>query len=248
MNECTTKVCKTCQVEKPTSEFYKHPKGIHGVEGHCRTCKLKKYKDETKELRQKREVERNKKLLRDGHKTCMSCQILKTADCFNKRSCSADGLAYYCKDCVAKKKAEQTYKDRANENKRMARKERPNEFHKRDRERYLRSRERIVAQAKKYREKNPERVKANKRRYRVNKYAAPGDFSAADVRGKYELQGGVCYYCKTPLGKSWHLDHKIPLSKGGSNWPSNLCCACPNCNLRKNARPFWDFLAQTKTN
>lgn len=47
----------------------------------------------------------------------------------------------------------------------------------------------------------------------------------------------TCYYCerRTP-GKTAHIDHVIPVANGGLHVASNLCCACPSCNLMKQAR------------
>ena len=51
------------------------------------------------------------------------------------------------------------------------------------------------------------------------------------VRSSLETQ---CFYCGTPLfGKIIHLDHIVPLSRGGKHAVSNLCASCPSCNLRK---------------
>jgi len=48
---------------------------------------------------------------------------------------------------------------------------------------------------------------------------------------------GRCYLCgqKIPFGKR-HVDHIIPLSKGGAHRPSNLAVACKECNRRKAAK------------
>lgn len=53
---------------------------------------------------------------------------------------------------------------------------------------------------------------------------------------KYRQQRGKCYWCKAPLGDVYHVDHVIPLSRGGTNDLSNLVLACPPCNLSKNDR------------
>lgn len=42
-----------------------------------------------------------------------------------------------------------------------------------------------------------------------------------------------CYYCDEDIRERHHVDHQIPLVKGGSNEYSNLVLACPPCNMRK---------------
>lgn len=44
----------------------------------------------------------------------------------------------------------------------------------------------------------------------------------------------VCYWCDQPFGiNSLHIDHIVPVSKGGKHEASNVCQSCPECNLRK---------------
>lgn len=76
---------------------------------------------------------------------------------------------------------------------------------------------------------------------------AQGSHTTAGVLAKLELQGGRCYYCPADLSVTgYHVDHKIPLARGGSNWPANICCACPGCNCRKRDTPFKQFLARAR--
>ena len=46
-----------------------------------------------------------------------------------------------------------------------------------------------------------------------------------------------CYLCGDliPLGER-HVDHIVPVSKGGSSRPSNLAVTCAKCNLEKSAK------------
>lgn len=47
----------------------------------------------------------------------------------------------------------------------------------------------------------------------------------------------ACYYCKKlTRGKSAHIDHVVPLSRGGAHSPTNLCASCPPCNREKHAK------------
>ena len=82
---------------------------------------------------------------------------------------------------------------------------------------------------------------ARGRNRRARKRAAPGTHTAADVAAQYERQHGRCYWCKEKVGEAYHVDHVVPLSKGGGNGPENLVIACPACNLKKNARHPMDF-------
>lgn len=38
------------------------------------------------------------------------------------------------------------------------------------------------------------------------------------------------------------LDHMIPVSRGGANWPSNLVPCCAHCNYLKGNRTYFEFL------
>ena len=44
----------------------------------------------------------------------------------------------------------------------------------------------------------------------------------------------TCAYCGSRPGSDLlHVDHLVPVSKGGSDNIENLCCACETCNSRK---------------
>ena len=83
------------------------------------------------------------------------------------------------------------------------------------------------------------RVQSHNHRARVA--SAPGTHTAADVAAQYERQRGRCYWCSTKVGEAYHVDHVIPLSKGGGNGPENLVIACPACNQKKHAKHPMDF-------
>jgi hypothetical protein len=51
--------------------------------------------------------------------------------------------------------------------------------------------------------------------------------------------GQRCEYCRmhqSLQGASFHIEHIIPRSGGGSDNPDNLALACPSCNLHKSDR------------
>ena len=72
------------------------------------------------------------------------------------------------------------------------------------------------------------------------------DRTFGDMRSR---QGNRCYWCCVSLkGIPTEVDHVIPLSAGGSNWPENLCLACRPCNRLKNQRMPLDFVLRLITN
>jgi hypothetical protein len=63
---------------------------------------------------------------------------------------------------------------------------------------------------------------------------------AAEVGRRLEARaGGRCEYCRMHQalqGATFHLEHIVPRSRGGSSEPANLAWSCPGCNLRKSDR------------
>lgn len=61
------------------------------------------------------------------------------------------------------------------------------------------------------------------------------------VRATESIQ---CSYCPAVVhGKDAHIDHVIPLSRGGKHLLSNLCVSCQPCNNRKYNKLPHEFLA-----
>ncbi|ANP74531.1 HNH endonuclease [Cryobacterium arcticum] len=79
---------------------------------------------------------------------------------------------------------------------------------------------------------NRDRVRVLTSRRKALKRDAPGHSTIAQVAARVAYYGGKCWMC----GAAWQgIDHVKPLSKGGSNWPSNLRPACTSCNSSKKA-------------
>lgn len=95
--------------------------------------------------------------------------------------------------------------------------------------------------ARQYRQNHPEQVRVDSRRRRARKRGSGGNHTAGDIRIIYERQGGRCWWCGEDCKDDYHVDHRIPLSKGGSNGPGNLVISCPTCNLSKGTRLPHEF-------
>jgi len=94
---------------------------------------------------------------------------------------------------------------------------------------------------------NPDRVRLLGRVKQLRRIArmksAEGSFSANDVVEMLAEQGGGCKLCSAVV-PPYHVDHIRPLSKGGSNYRTNLQLLCPPCNLKKGAK--WDGYKQSE--
>lgn len=93
----------------------------------------------------------------------------------------------------------------------------------------------VAARNQAYRKANPIAVRATHQRRRGHKRNASGHCTAEQLKGRIAFFGGCCAYCKSPYA---HIDHAIPLSRGGSQWPANLRPSCAPCNLAKHARTW----------
>ena len=57
-----------------------------------------------------------------------------------------------------------------------------------------------------------------------------------------KLQRGLCPCCAQPLGDDFHLDHIVPLSKGGRHIDENIQLLRSKCNFSKNAKDPVDYM------
>lgn len=62
----------------------------------------------------------------------------------------------------------------------------------------------------------------------------------------FEASRGQCHYCDSPLtfDGAWHVEHRQPKSRGGSDASDNLAAACGLCNLRKMNKTEEEFCAE----
>lgn len=88
---------------------------------------------------------------------------------------------------------------------------------------------------------NREAIKVHQRRRKARLLAAPGSHNAADIRFLLESQRYKCANCKTSVRKIRHVDHIIPLARGGSDDWKNLQILCPRCNCSKKAKNPYDW-------
>ncbi len=109
------------------------------------------------------------------------------------------------------------------------------------REYYQANKDRIQEDQKRWKTANRDRLYSIQHNQRVKGRAAAGRFTAADINEILAAQKGRCALCRVKLGKTKHLDHIVPISKGGTNHRSNIQWTCALCNQRKASKDQMDF-------
>jgi 5-methylcytosine-specific restriction endonuclease McrA len=161
-------------------------------------------------------------------KVCPKCErVLPASMFFANRRC-ADGLSCYCKLC--QNAAIDAWCERNPE--RVCKQNR--EDARRYRERYP---ERKRAQNKVTWDSNPDRNHANHWARKARKHGA---FVERVYRARvWARDKGTCHLCGLPVDPcDWHLDHIVPLSRGGKHCYANVAVAHPYCNVARGARPI----------
>ena len=152
----------------------------------------------------------------------------------------------YCKSCMAKRSAEYYQKN----------KEKINEIHKE----YLQNnKEKILEKEKEYRQNNKEKLSEYNKEYRQKNPHKKREsdrkrkaLKRANIHKPYsekqvlKLYGTSCHICKEGIDmfanrsvgafgwqRGLHIDHVIPLSKGGPDTIDNVRPAHGLCNLQK---------------
>lgn len=184
-------------------------------------------------------------------KKCKDCGVIRDKTSVNFPPCTdmADGLRNWCRDCYNRYMFVHRNKDI------ITTRIYNRAIHARFREKrnlqcranYYKNRLKYLAWQAADRKKNPERYKKSPEKSRIDalrrrKYVqeADGTFTPHDVRLQMVNQKNTCWWCSKKLTK-YHIDHLIPLSKGGSNRADNIVISCPSCNLHKSSKMPCDF-------
>lgn len=157
-------------------------------------------------------------------KRCFRCKEIKPISEFGRDRRSKDGLNGCCKDCKKLYNA--------------AQKEYLREYMKTYRQNHKRDYEYCREYSRKYRQEHPESCKKTNAKYRAEAALCRGNIDENDIRACLNFFNGECAYSGVPLTSGYHLDHVIPLSKGGENTRYNIVPCLSVVNLQKSAKDF----------
>lgn len=110
-------------------------------------------------------------------------------------------------------------------------------------------RERYRSADKKWRDTHPERQQAKLKAWHLANPGKNADYSAKrraridaqdpnpetiDRMAIYDRDGGRCHICRRHVSRaSFHLDHLVPIARGGLHRAENVAIAHPRCNLSR---------------
>ena len=107
---------------------------------------------------------------------------------------------------------------------------------------YARHAERLKRRIWEYHRANPAIVRAKAQKHRALRLAAEGAFTADEWKELVAAFDGRCAYCREVA--KLEPDHRVALSRGGSNRIENVLPACRRCNARKHRMSEAEFRAR----
>jgi 5-methylcytosine-specific restriction endonuclease McrA len=102
--------------------------------------------------------------------------------------------------------------------------------------------EKVKLYSKAWAAANIEKVRMSSRNRRALRLRNGGKLSDGLADKLFLLQRGKCACCGDLLGENYHMDHIIPLSRGGPNTDENTQLLTRRCNLQKKAKDPIDFM------
>lgn len=222
--ETTTKKCCECKACKSTSEFNKCSNAKDKLSYMCKEC-LSKYRKKYKE----NNIEKIKQYQKN-HSSKNENKIKKWE--YEKERRKRDDVKQKMKE--NNKKSYNT--EKAKQKRIKYYEENRDKILQRQEKKRLKNIDNFKSIQKKYRQTEKGKIsEKNKYHKRRTKYK-DGDVTNQQLKELYQ-NTKVCYWCNNKLIKNdIHLDHYLPLSKGGRHTISNLVLACSSCNLSKSSK------------
>lgn len=266
------KTCSVCRKVKSPAEYAKHKaRKIDGISSKCKICSKiaeagrrknnpglitissKTQRNKYAQRSDNQVVEDQLRLHPDGSKVCVYCTNVIDLDGFQKDRTSADGLSSECRNCGRTRQA----------NNRKTTEGYDSKSHKRRRIKYLeRTSKQVEEDRNKSRPTGEKKCKKCKTVFSLDNFYNDrgardglGGFckpcakkSGRDLRRapylEYWRDRGIpqeCYVCGGPYD---HVDHVIPLERGGPDELSNMLPMCTLHNVGKSDTPLDQWLYQ----
>jgi 5-methylcytosine-specific restriction endonuclease McrA len=157
-------------------------------------------------------------------KPCSKCETVKPLEAFKAQTTGKFGRTAACRDCENARRRANHAADPEKERQRL-------------RAKYAADPARGRSYSRQWRDSDRDRARAVSRKAEAKRRALKLDATTGDVDEAALLDAfGSCYLCGHELGEDTHLDHVVPLSRGGGHCMANLRPTHATCNLRKGDR------------
>jgi len=158
-------------------------------------------------------------------KKCPACEQTLDSEFFYGSRHTKSGLSAYCKVCnrLRSKRYRQENEARVKEQIRQWHEDHKESVNIYKRNWELNNRDKIRPMKRK--------SEQSRRARKLNQFV-----EIVDPLIVYARDNGVCQLCWDPVGVDFHIDHILPLSKGGEHSYKNTQLTHPQCNLSKGSR------------
>ncbi len=218
-----TKKCSKCGEVKPVSGFNMNSSSPDKLQCYCRDCQR---------LAREQTISRNiARQVTPEEKACTKCGVVLKSSNFHKKAGTRDGLNERCRGCYSKENKKRYHADIEASRKAV-------------REANARAyatpegKARLIGNIRRWERNNPDALKAIQHSRRAENI---GKLDPAKWRERLDFYGGKCIYCGT--SENITIEHRIPVSRGGTNLPANLAPACKSCNCKKSTKTEFEFKA-----
>lgn len=221
-----TKRCSKCGEMKPITEFHKHVRCKNGLRPDCKACRAIYYAEHRDAIIAYKSAYRANHLKEQAaYDAAYYAKHIHEKAAYNakwreehREEIVAYGVTYH----AAHRAERATYRaEHRDERKALAVSY------------YAEHREEIAAYTAAWQKANPDKMRAKYHRRRARKAGNGGTHTADDIQRQGDCQKWKCWWCGEDCSDKYHVDHIIPLAKGGHNNPSNIVITCPYCNQSK---------------
>lgn len=236
----TMKRCSRCKQEKPVTGFNKDRSRKDGLLPYCREC----HRARAREYKKKNAARNPDEIVIPPEKKCSKCGVIRPSSEWPRNRTKRDGLADYCKPCTRAYFAENS--EEHYERVRRWQKANPEKVRENSRRWAKANPDKVRERSRRWYKANPDKARAKEHRRRARKanaFTVPHTHEDLIIftRDYLGLDPEKCWYCLLDGRDSpaEHVDHLIPLAKGGSETVWNKRFACAKCNLSKRDK-VWD--------
>lgn len=166
--------------------------------------------------------------------TCSHCKEVKPFSDFHKRSSSKSGYQAYCKPCKNKKTLDFYHRKISNNPEAKLKKSIYDRKRREERGEQLRAYDKERARLP---HRKAMKNESTRRRRATLKGATPEDYDKEGVMAMYLLAQKFTML----TGVEMHVDHILPLSKGGKHDVDNLQLLAGVLNVRKGSNENWEL-------